>query len=152
MEQRLDHELNDSDGIVAQDVQRSDGHRSHPYHPDHCAPNGPRENRDQNERLSLQGLRLFDPSASLASGLQRPLSESYNLGAFAHQECDMLTYPHYIRFHHHDRAEKLGYQLEARFRQARIVNGRHYDGLDYGILREEWARRYPRGFAAHVRA
>jgi len=49
-------------------------------------------------------------------------------------------------------AEKLGYQLEARFRQARIVNGRYYDGLGYGVLREEWARRYPRGFAAHLRA
>jgi len=49
-------------------------------------------------------------------------------------------------------AEKLGYQLEARFRHARIVNGRYYDGLGYGVLREEWARRYPRGFAAHVRA
>jgi len=48
-------------------------------------------------------------------------------------------------------AEKLGYQLEARFRQARIVNGRYYDGLGYGVLRDEWARRYPLGFAAHVR-
>ncbi len=47
-------------------------------------------------------------------------------------------------------AEKLGYQLEARFRQARIVNGRHYDGLGYGILRAEWARRYPTGFVAHL--
>ena len=49
-------------------------------------------------------------------------------------------------------AEKLGYQLEARFRQARIVNGRYSAGLGYGVLRAEWARRYPRGFAAHLRA
>ena len=49
-------------------------------------------------------------------------------------------------------AEKLGYQIEARFRKARIVDGRHYDGLGYGVLREEWEQRYPAGFAAHLRA
>lgn len=38
-------------------------------------------------------------------------------------------------------AEKLGHQLEARFRQARIVNGTYYDGLAYGILRSEWEAR-----------
>ncbi len=46
--------------------------------------------------------------------------------------------------------EKLGYTLEARFRKARIVEGAYYDGLGYGILREEWRRRYPGGFAAHL--
>ena len=35
-------------------------------------------------------------------------------------------------------AEKLGYKLEARFRKARIVGGKYYDGLGYGLLREEW--------------
>ncbi len=43
-------------------------------------------------------------------------------------------------------AEKLGYQLEGRFRKARIVNGVHYDAIGYGILREEWQARYPNGF------
>lgn len=43
-------------------------------------------------------------------------------------------------------AEKLGYRLEARFRRARIVDGQYYDGLGYGILREEWQSRYPQGF------
>lgn len=47
-------------------------------------------------------------------------------------------------------ARKLGFIEEARFRQARIVAGRHYDGLGYGILRDEWAARYPRGFVAHL--
>lgn len=47
-------------------------------------------------------------------------------------------------------AEKLGYTLEARFRKARIVNGDYYDGLGYGILREEWHARYPDGFAASL--
>ena len=47
-------------------------------------------------------------------------------------------------------AEKLGYQQEARFRKARIVNGKYYDGMGYGILREEWQERYPKGFAAHL--
>lgn len=47
-------------------------------------------------------------------------------------------------------AEKLGYQQEARFRKARIVNGEHYDGMGYGILREEWNRLYSGGFAARL--
>ncbi len=45
-------------------------------------------------------------------------------------------------------AVKLGYILEARFRKARIVKGAYYDGLGYGVLREEWRERYPDGFAA----
>jgi putative hydrolase of HD superfamily len=47
-------------------------------------------------------------------------------------------------------AEKLGYQQEACFRKARIVEGKYYDGLGYGILREEWSTRYPDGFAASL--
>jgi RimJ/RimL family protein N-acetyltransferase len=35
-------------------------------------------------------------------------------------------------------AEKLGFSREACFRKARIVGGKHYDGLGYGILKEEW--------------
>jgi RimJ/RimL family protein N-acetyltransferase len=38
-------------------------------------------------------------------------------------------------------AAKLGYQLEGRFRKARMVAGQHYDALGYGILREEWQER-----------
>ena len=45
-------------------------------------------------------------------------------------------------------AEKLGYTLEARFRKARLVEGAYYDGLGYGVLREEWRERYPHGFSA----
>ncbi|GCE48356.1 putative hydrolase of HD superfamily [Thermosporothrix hazakensis] len=44
-------------------------------------------------------------------------------------------------------AEKLGYVQEARFRKARIVGGIYYDGLGYGVLREEWQSRYPGGFS-----
>lgn len=47
-------------------------------------------------------------------------------------------------------AEKLGYCEEARFRKARIVKGKYYDGMGYGILREEWQTLYPHGFAAHL--
>ena len=47
-------------------------------------------------------------------------------------------------------AEKLGYQEEARFRKARIVNGEYYDGIGFGILREEWEKLYPAGFTAHL--
>ena len=35
-------------------------------------------------------------------------------------------------------AEKLGFTLEARFRKARIVDGKYYDSIGYGILRAEW--------------
>ncbi len=44
-------------------------------------------------------------------------------------------------------AEKLGYQLEARFRKARIVKGEYFDGIGYGVLRSEWEILYPNGFA-----
>ena len=37
-------------------------------------------------------------------------------------------------------AEKLGFIEEARFRNARVVNGAYFDGLAFGILREEWTR------------
>ncbi|MCB9684996.1 MAG: GNAT family N-acetyltransferase [Alphaproteobacteria bacterium] len=38
-------------------------------------------------------------------------------------------------------AERLGFTLEARFREAREVEGVRYDGLGYGILRSEWSAR-----------
>ncbi len=43
-------------------------------------------------------------------------------------------------------AEKVGYVEEARFRKARIVGDKCYDGLGYGVLREDWLRRHPHGF------
>ena len=43
-------------------------------------------------------------------------------------------------------AKKLGYREEARFRKARLVNGRYYDGLGFGILRDEWQAQFPDGF------
>ena len=43
-------------------------------------------------------------------------------------------------------AGKIGFQEEARFRMARIVKGEYFDGLGYGILREEWQQHYPNGF------
>lgn len=45
-------------------------------------------------------------------------------------------------------AQKLGFTCEARFRQARIVKGNYYDGLGYGILRDEWQQRYSPNFVA----
>jgi len=47
-------------------------------------------------------------------------------------------------------AEKLGYIEEARFGKARFVHGAYYDGMGYGVLREEWEQRYPAGFAAQL--
>jgi len=48
-------------------------------------------------------------------------------------------------------AEKLGFTLEARYREARPWQGGVYDAVGYGMLRGEWAARYPDGFAASVR-
>lgn len=47
-------------------------------------------------------------------------------------------------------AEKLGFKKEAIFRMARIVNDKFYDGLGYGILRDEWEANFPNGFAASL--
>lgn len=44
-------------------------------------------------------------------------------------------------------AENLAFICEATFRKARIVDGKYYDGLGYGILREEWEHLYSDGFA-----
>ncbi len=35
-------------------------------------------------------------------------------------------------------AQKLGFTLEAKFRDARIVDGNYYDALGFGILKTEW--------------
>ncbi|MFJ5788889.1 GNAT family N-acetyltransferase [Lysinibacillus sp. NPDC093197] len=35
-------------------------------------------------------------------------------------------------------ADKLGMQLEAKIRDARMVNGKYYDAIKMGILRSEW--------------
>ena len=35
-------------------------------------------------------------------------------------------------------AEKLGMKREAEYRKARIVAGKYYDSISYGILRSEW--------------
>lgn len=47
-------------------------------------------------------------------------------------------------------ARKLGFTLEAQFRKARIVDGKYYDSIGYGILREEWNALYPKGFIEHL--
>ncbi|MCS0674408.1 GNAT family N-acetyltransferase [Cytobacillus firmus] len=38
-------------------------------------------------------------------------------------------------------AEKIGMQLEGRMRKCRIVNGKCYDSIRMGILREEWEEK-----------
>ncbi len=35
-------------------------------------------------------------------------------------------------------AKKLGMKEEARYRKARIVNGKYFDSVSYGILKKEW--------------
>jgi len=38
-------------------------------------------------------------------------------------------------------AEKLGMIKEAEYRKARIVDGKYYDSISYGILKEEWENK-----------
>ncbi len=47
-------------------------------------------------------------------------------------------------------AKKLGFREEARFRDARIVKGKYFDSMGYGILRREWETLYPGGFAHYL--
>jgi RimJ/RimL family protein N-acetyltransferase len=47
-------------------------------------------------------------------------------------------------------ATKLGFVEEARYRRARVVKGERYDGLSFGVLREEWQGLFPHGFAASL--
>jgi len=37
-------------------------------------------------------------------------------------------------------AQKLGMKQEALYRKARIVDGKYYDSISFGILREEWSK------------
>lgn len=48
-------------------------------------------------------------------------------------------------------AKKMGFVQEACFRKARIVDGQHFDGLGFGILKDEWLELNPNGFAFRVR-
>lgn len=48
-------------------------------------------------------------------------------------------------------AGKLGFLREACFRNARIVDGKYYDSLGFGILKSEWQEKYPNGFLVETR-
>jgi putative hydrolase of HD superfamily len=37
-------------------------------------------------------------------------------------------------------AEKLWFKKEAVYRKARIYNGKYYDSVSYGILKQEWEK------------
>ena len=39
-------------------------------------------------------------------------------------------------------AEKLGMKKEAEYRMARIVNGKYFDSISYGILKSEWEAKF----------
>jgi len=41
-------------------------------------------------------------------------------------------------------AEKLGLKLEGRLRKCRLYNGKYYDSIRMGVLREEWDERLER--------
>ncbi|WP_053218335.1 GNAT family N-acetyltransferase [Virgibacillus senegalensis] len=39
-------------------------------------------------------------------------------------------------------AEKIGMQVEARIRDARMVDGKYYDAIKMGMLRSEWQKKH----------
>lgn len=41
--------------------------------------------------------------------------------------------------------QKLGFRMEGRFRDARVVGGQVYDSVVMGVLRDEWAARHSKG-------
>ncbi|MBX2803366.1 MAG: GNAT family N-acetyltransferase [Myxococcales bacterium] len=43
-------------------------------------------------------------------------------------------------------ADKLGFREEARFREARPLNGVRHDSVAYGMLKSEWDELHPEGF------
>lgn len=56
------------------------------------------------------------------------------------QKWKMLDAPYYhdVVQDEKNAVKKIDYTLEARFIKARIVDGKYYDSIGYGVLREEW--------------
>lgn len=49
-----------------------------------------------------------------------------------------MNYPELIRLGLSTWSESLGFQKEAVYRKARIVEGEYYDSISYGILKADW--------------
>lgn len=85
------------------------------------------------------GLTLFDPN-SWGKGIGFEAAKLWVDYLFQHQKeivrLDFRTWSGNVGMM--KLALKLGFKEEARFRDARIVNEKYYDGLAYGILRSEW--------------
>lgn len=84
------------------------------------------------------GMVLYDPARwNRGFGTQAlRLWTTYLFTRTSSERLDLATYsgnPGMMRV-----AQKLGFREEGRFRKARVVGGRFYDSLVYGILREEW--------------
>lgn len=90
------------------------------------------------------GIVLYDP-ASWSGGRGTEALTLWTSYLFATTDVVRLDYATWSGNERMCRlGEKLGWTLEARFRQARIVDGRHYDSVVYGVLRDEWAARLKR--------
>lgn len=99
----------------------------------------------------LAGISIFDPDAwGKGIGYQAlGLWTQYLFDTMPHVvRTDLRTWSGNIGMMR--LAAKLGYREEARFRNARIVDGTYYDGMGYGALQDEWNAISPEGFASKV--
>ena len=91
------------------------------------------------------GIVLYDP-ASWSGGLGTEAVALWTTYLFEHTDIvrlDYMTWSGNVRMCRV--GQKLGWTEEGRFRQARVVDGRRYDSVVYGVLRSEWAAREAAG-------
>lgn len=87
------------------------------------------------------GVTVFDP-AQRGRGVGRAALAAWTSYLFAHTDWVRLDYSTWsgnaamVRV-----GEVLGFTEEARFRQARVVEGVRYDSVVMGVLRDEWLAR-----------
>jgi RimJ/RimL family protein N-acetyltransferase len=87
------------------------------------------------------GVVLYDPASwSGGRGTEAiALWTTYLFGTTDIVRLDYMTWSGNIRMCRV--GQKLDWTEEARFRQARVVNGERYDSVVYGVLRSEWEGR-----------
>jgi RimJ/RimL family protein N-acetyltransferase len=87
------------------------------------------------------GVVLYDP-ASWSGGLGTEAVALWTTYLFESTDIVRLDYATWSGNKRMCRVgQKLGWTEEARFRQARVVNGQRFDSVVYGVLRSEWMGR-----------
>lgn len=95
----------------------------------------------ETSRWARCGITVYDPAhraRGIGEAALRLLTDVVFTGSDAHR-LDFITWSGNAAMCRV--GEKLGWTLEARFRQAREVRGIRYDSVVYGVLRNEWAAR-----------